>query len=152
MFCSVECLFWSRFDKSGGPDACWLWTGPVIPDTGYGGVNDYVGGGKRTSAHRRAYRLACVLLLHHIIPPSQLYFSSGGAIQNLQDLQQALLLINSGALKRSLRGKMAISFVVPELRSPSYLLYFSSCPCSSAIHFTEYLPFPFFCIFYSQNH
>lgn len=56
-WCSVECYFWSRFDKSGGPDACWLWTGSVNPVNGYGIVDEHAGGGKRTSAHRHAYRL-----------------------------------------------------------------------------------------------
>jgi hypothetical protein len=56
-FCSVECYFWSRFDRSAGPDACWLWTGSVNPVNGYGVVDDHAGGGKRTSAHRHAYRL-----------------------------------------------------------------------------------------------
>lgn len=56
-FCSVDCLFWSHFDKSAGPDGCWLWTGQVNPQTGYGDVPDSTAGGKRTSAHRRAYKL-----------------------------------------------------------------------------------------------
>lgn len=57
-FCSVECLFWSRFDKSDGPDGCWLWTGSVNPETGYGDVSfDTADGKKRTTAHRRAFTL-----------------------------------------------------------------------------------------------
>lgn len=31
----VEAAFWSRVDKSGGPDACWPWMGPMT-DFGYG--------------------------------------------------------------------------------------------------------------------
>ena len=31
--------FWARVDRSGGPTACWPWTGPVTP-TGYGHVLD----------------------------------------------------------------------------------------------------------------
>jgi hypothetical protein len=57
-FCSVTCYFWSRFDRSGGPNSCWIWTGSVNPQTGYGDVSDHTAGGKRISAHRHAYRLA----------------------------------------------------------------------------------------------
>jgi hypothetical protein len=57
-FCPVECYFWSRFDRSAGPDACWPWTGAVSSRTGYGMVDAKTAGGNRTSAHRRAYRLA----------------------------------------------------------------------------------------------
>ena len=56
-FCSAVCYFWSRIDKSGGPDACWMWTGSVNPQTGYGVVDSHAGGGKRTTPHRHAYRL-----------------------------------------------------------------------------------------------
>lgn len=30
--------FWSHVDKSGGPDACWTWTGSCDPRTGYGRI------------------------------------------------------------------------------------------------------------------
>lgn len=33
--CSDECRFWSKVDASGGPDACWPWTGSRNSD-GYG--------------------------------------------------------------------------------------------------------------------
>lgn len=56
-YCSIECLFWSHFDKSPGPDGCWLWTGSVNPVNGYGAVSTHAGGGKRTTAHRRAFTL-----------------------------------------------------------------------------------------------
>lgn len=56
-FCSLECLFWARIDRSGGPDACWLWMGLVNPVSGYGNVSSRIVGGRRTSAHRHAYRL-----------------------------------------------------------------------------------------------
>jgi hypothetical protein len=46
---------------------------------------------------------------------------------------------------------MAIGFVVPEVRLPSHLLYLFSHSCSSAIHLTEYLPFPFSLYFYSPK-
>ena len=57
--------FWLMVDKSGGPDACWLWTAGRRPD-GYGIVNWF---GKTQKAHRLSYALstgaipseACVL-------------------------------------------------------------------------------------------
>jgi HNH endonuclease len=65
-FCSVDCLFWSHFDRSGGPDACWLWRGTVNKTHGYGVVDAKTAGGKRTSAHRHAYRL------HYSVDPGEL--------------------------------------------------------------------------------
>jgi hypothetical protein len=56
-YCSVECYFWSRIDRSAGTDGCWMWTGSVNAQNGYGDVDDHTAGGKRTSAHRHAYRL-----------------------------------------------------------------------------------------------
>lgn len=43
--------FWMRVDRSGGPDACWLWTG-FLGENGYGvfGFN-----GKAYKAHRVSY-------------------------------------------------------------------------------------------------
>lgn len=46
--------FWSRVDKSGGPDACWLWTAGKF-DTGYGCFD---AAGKSFTAHRTAYTIA----------------------------------------------------------------------------------------------
>lgn len=55
--------FWPKVDRSGGPEACWLWTGTKIP-SGYG----YVWTGKRDmGAHRVAWMLA-----HGTEPPSHL--------------------------------------------------------------------------------
>jgi hypothetical protein len=53
--CSHECKFWSMFDKSGGPDACWPWKHNKTPG-GYGNVPAFISG-KRTGAHRHAFRL-----------------------------------------------------------------------------------------------
>lgn len=42
VFCSDECRFWSRVDKSAGPDCCWIWQGAVTKDYGVmciGGTN-----------------------------------------------------------------------------------------------------------------
>lgn len=46
--------FWANIDTSGGPDACWPWTGPVDQD-GYG---HFFNGVRPIAAHREAYRLA----------------------------------------------------------------------------------------------
>lgn len=51
--------FWSKVDKSGGPDACWPWTEGTTSD-GYGqlGVGSRTDGSKTTLlAHRIAYQL-----------------------------------------------------------------------------------------------
>lgn len=42
--------FWSKVDRSGGPDACWEWQGRRT-DFGHG-LFDYAGGEKNTGAHR----------------------------------------------------------------------------------------------------
>lgn len=46
--------FWLKVDQSGGPDACWLWTGIINPQSGYGQLNV---NGQNDYAHRIAYRL-----------------------------------------------------------------------------------------------
>jgi hypothetical protein len=50
-------LFWSKFDKISSPKGCWLWTGQVNPETCYGDVPNTLADGKRTTAHRHAWRL-----------------------------------------------------------------------------------------------
>lgn len=59
--------FWSRVDKSGGPDACWLWTGSIT--YGYGRV---FWKGTLWGAHRVAWELGMgkkipegMYILHH---------------------------------------------------------------------------------------
>jgi hypothetical protein len=46
--------FWSRVDKSGGENACWIWTGARNPE-GYGSINWYRASRR---SHRIAYELA----------------------------------------------------------------------------------------------
>jgi hypothetical protein len=46
--------FWSKVDRSGGPDACWPWTGRCYA-AGYGQVGFK---GRTTSAHRVALELS----------------------------------------------------------------------------------------------
>jgi hypothetical protein len=50
-YCSDSCRLWSRVDRSGGPDACWLWQGHVNPQNGYGHATSH------NTAHRWAWRL-----------------------------------------------------------------------------------------------
>lgn len=47
-------MFWAKVDRSGGPDACWLWLGRIDKD-GYGQL---YWKGKRTRAHRVAFEIA----------------------------------------------------------------------------------------------
>jgi hypothetical protein len=44
--------FWAKVDRSGGPDACWLWLGSHQKKTGYGSVTYH---GKPMLAHRVAW-------------------------------------------------------------------------------------------------
>lgn len=48
--------FWSKVDRSGGPDACWPWAGP-IQSAGYGHAAMPKAIGGSTTAHRRALEL-----------------------------------------------------------------------------------------------
>jgi hypothetical protein len=68
-FCSLSCAstytalrrprrdpaerFWSRVDRSGGPDACWPWTGPL----NRGGYGVFYWHEKDVPAHRVAYEI-----------------------------------------------------------------------------------------------
>lgn len=55
---TVEERFWSKVDKSAGPDGCWLWTASTVRG-GYGWFRD--------SHEKRAHRVA-YLLTHGSIP------------------------------------------------------------------------------------
>jgi hypothetical protein len=48
---SPEERLWARVDRTGGPEACWRWLGPVMPN-GYGRIQV---GGKDVYVHRFAY-------------------------------------------------------------------------------------------------
>ena len=48
--------FWSKVDRSTGPDGCWLWLGWTHKSSGYGGFS-YGGTGKNVLAHRFAWEL-----------------------------------------------------------------------------------------------
>jgi hypothetical protein len=45
--------FLAHVDRTGGPHACWPWTGPVNPD----GTGVFTARGRRTTARRYAYRM-----------------------------------------------------------------------------------------------
>jgi HNH endonuclease len=57
IYCSPACAFWTRVDRSGGPDACWPWIDHLSATSGYGDVPGRYNEGKRASAHRLAWRL-----------------------------------------------------------------------------------------------
>ena len=65
--CSDVCAFWSRLDKTGGDNSCWLWQGYVNLQNGYGYASEELGGEKTCSVHRRAY------YLHHGVDPGELH-------------------------------------------------------------------------------
>lgn len=50
---ALEERFWAKVDRTGGPEACWLWSGKV--NNGYGEF--CTGGAKWERAHRVAYEL-----------------------------------------------------------------------------------------------
>lgn len=54
--CCTVCAFWGMVDKSGGPTSCWPWTRHTCPQTGYGDVPARFADGKRSSAHRHAWK------------------------------------------------------------------------------------------------
>jgi hypothetical protein len=47
--CSLTCRFWSKVDKSGGPDACWIWIAGKSSD-GYGSFD-------QAGSHRTAWEI-----------------------------------------------------------------------------------------------
>lgn len=55
---NAEDRFWSKVDRSGGPEACWLWTGGVSP-SGYGQISlkGPDGGWSTYAAHRVSWML-----------------------------------------------------------------------------------------------
>lgn len=56
-YARFEERFWARADQSGGPDACWNWTGGLL-STGYGRVVVSTNGHEsNVRAHRIAYEL-----------------------------------------------------------------------------------------------
>jgi len=54
---SLERRFWSKVDRSGGPDACWPWTAARFGPESYGAFWK-AGKGTNEGAHRRAWEAA----------------------------------------------------------------------------------------------
>jgi HNH endonuclease len=53
-FYDPEGSFWSKVDRSGGEDECWIWTRAVYGNNGYGALKV---NGKKVAAHRYSYEL-----------------------------------------------------------------------------------------------
>jgi hypothetical protein len=65
---TTEERFWAKVDRSGGPDACWLWTaGTFRLRNGYGKFGADPAASRTVYAHRFAYELS-----HGPIPPGLL--------------------------------------------------------------------------------
>ena len=55
--------FWEKVDKSGGPDACWVWTGQLSP-AGYGKFSDR---DRHLRSHRFAFELEGRPVPEHLV-------------------------------------------------------------------------------------
>lgn len=85
-------LFWSKADKSGGPDSCWPWTGSTQTDRGRTRGMFYIEG-KSKLAHRLAAQIAhgeqpgqvCMHACDNPICVNPAHLSWGTQIQNMRD-------------------------------------------------------------------
>ena len=110
---SLAKKFWSKVDKSGGPDACWLWTGAAYKHkkSPYGYINQRVGPRKlgkviKLAAHRLSYWLAHGVLsvhafvlhtvCHNSLCVNPAHLKQGSHEENMQEM------VDSG---RSLKGR-----------------------------------------------
>lgn len=67
--------FWSKVDKSAGPDGCWIWTKSVFKNTGYGQATSIkiLPGSPQsavTTAHRQAWLIVNGPVGEHVSPIS----------------------------------------------------------------------------------
>jgi hypothetical protein len=96
-----EVRFWSKVDRSGGPDACWNWQACTVagnPDRGIKGYGVFhVRGTTRTHAyaHRTAWELANgpipagLFICHHCDNPlccNPAHLFAGTALDNVRDM------------------------------------------------------------------
>lgn len=93
--------FWDRVDRSGGPDACWPWTGHIDKRSGYGW---FWWKGKNRRAHRVAWELT------HGSPPTKntLHTCDNRRCQNpkhLFDDSQAANMADMVAKGRQTKGE-----------------------------------------------
>lgn len=120
-YCSDACRFWSRVDRSRGPDACWIWRGHVNAVSGYGHASSTL------TAHRWAWSLTygdpgelCVLHRCDNRPccnPRHLFLGTKG--HNWRDSvtkgRQTVIVSGEGNSK----GKLTAADVMAIRRSPA---------------------------------
>lgn len=99
--------FWSKVDKSGGPDACWLWTGQV----NHGGYGIISAGAPHRTKYLRAPRVAWELTNGEILPGEEIrhwkcdnppccnpaHFRTGTRLDNVRDMYEHGRERNPGA-------------------------------------------------------
>lgn len=129
---SAAARFWAQVDQSGGPDACWPWTGHEnARGLGYGRVNDWFG---RDMAHRRAWTLTngpipSGMLVRHVVcdnPPccNPRHLAIGTDQDNSND---------AVAHRRTTKGRSFIEQAARGSRKPSAKLTESDIPVIRAL-------------------
>lgn len=104
---SVAERFWPKVDRSGGPDACWPFTGCIIKPYGHGQFD-------KTTAHRIAFflthgRLPAPYGCHSCDNPpccNPAHLFEGTAQDNIDDMIAKGRMVSAEARSAALRGRM----------------------------------------------